>query len=354
MRKLRYMIIIPVLLAAIYLSGPRLQSKEINSDIPDIQFNGQVLEDYVNSHEADIQGLKEDNQARIIWYNDSLKNKTEYAIVYLHGFSASQGEGFPVHEDLARRYGCNLYLTRLYGHGLYVPNALENMTPANLAASAAQAIAIGRQLGRKVILLSTSTGGTLSLYFAAKHPDLTALILYSPNIRINNPSVFLLTNPWGLQIGRLVNGGKMRISTPDSREDSLYWTQSYRMKAVVYLQSLINQTMRENIFRLIHQPVFLGYYYKNEEEQDPVVRVDAMHKMFKQLGTPDSLKWQQAFPDAGTHVIACAYKSGAWQEVEEATCRFMEDILHINPVDSVSAKHYMAGSKKQDAKGGHE
>ena len=41
--------------------------------------------------------VKPENEARIIWQNDSLKNKTEYAVVYLHGFSASQEEGDPVH-----------------------------------------------------------------------------------------------------------------------------------------------------------------------------------------------------------------------------------------------------------------
>ena len=42
--------------------------------------------------------------------NDSLKEKTEYAVVYLHGFSASQEEGDPVHYDFAKKFGCNLFL----------------------------------------------------------------------------------------------------------------------------------------------------------------------------------------------------------------------------------------------------
>ncbi len=35
--------------------------------------------------------------------NDSLKEKTEYAVVYLHGFSASQEEGDPVHYTVCKK-----------------------------------------------------------------------------------------------------------------------------------------------------------------------------------------------------------------------------------------------------------
>ena len=60
--------------------------------------------------------------------------------------------------------------------------------------------------GKKVILMSTSTGGTLSLKLAANFPEIAGLILYSPNIEINNPSAFLLNDPWGLQIRTMLFG----------------------------------------------------------------------------------------------------------------------------------------------------
>ena len=44
--------------------------------------------------------LKPDNEARIVWA-DSSRQKTAYAIVYLHGFSASLGEGDPTDTDIA-------------------------------------------------------------------------------------------------------------------------------------------------------------------------------------------------------------------------------------------------------------
>ncbi len=332
MKKLRYYIILPVLIAALYLSGPQPDPGNVNPSLPEISHTGLNLERFVNQKESEIKNIKQDNQARILWYNDSLKDRTEFVVVYLHGFTASQGEGIPVHVNFAKKYGCNLYLSRLYGHGVYQEDALVDMTPEKLVESAKEALAIGKQLGDKVILMSTSTGGTLSLYLAAFHPEIYGLIVYSPNIKINNPSASILTYHWGLQIGRFVKGGKYNRSEIESKEDSIYWINSYRLEAAVYLQQLLEITMKRKTFKNIEQPLFLAYYYKNEEEQDPTVRVDAMLNMFDQLGTPDHLKMKQAFPDANAHVIACEYKSGDWAGVQRATNQFAENILGMSPV----------------------
>jgi len=253
-------------------------------------------------------------------------------MVYLHGFSASQGEGIPIHRNFALRYGCNAYLSRLYGHGIHIENALEDMTPQNLLRPTKEAIAIGRQLGEKVLLISTSTGGTLSLYLAANNPDINSLIMLSPNVAINDPAAFLLADPWGVQIGRIVVGGKNLEYEWENEGDSLYWTKSYRVDGAAYLQSLVEATMIEEIFNAVKQPVYLAYYYKNEEEQDDVVRVDALLTMYDQLGTPEELKRKEAFPDAGNHVIGCEYRSDDWKGVEQGIWRFAEEVLDLEPV----------------------
>ena len=327
MRNFFYIISIPVLLAVIYVVGPKYTSPALNKSLPEISLSGDSLNAFVKITESKVANIKEDNEARIIWANDSLKNKTPYAVVYLHGFSASQGEGYPIHTDFVKRYGCNLYLSRLYGHGINSSQALIDVTPENLVNSAKEAIAIGKQLGDKVILMSTSTGGTLSLYLAGGDKDIAGIILYSPNIQINNHFVKLVTGPWGLQIGRLFAGGDNFVYPIESREDSLYWDKSYRVEAVMYLQDLIDLTMNKSNFSEVKQPVFLGYYYKDEKNQDPTVRVDAMLDMFKELGTPENEKVKQTFPEAGKHVIGSKYKSGDWIGVETATFKFAENVL---------------------------
>lgn len=332
MKKLFYLLGIPVFILIVYVIGPRPLKANLESTIPEISYNGTQLEMWIDEKESSVEGLKQDNEARIIWFDDSLKTKTEYVLIYLHGFSASQGEGEPIHRDFALRYGMNLFLPRLYEHGVSHDNIFLGLTVDNYMNSAKEAIAVGKQLGKKVILMSTSTGGTMSLYLAQHNPDIAALIMYSPNIKINNDAASLTSGPWGLQITRLVTGDNSFDFRAESKEDSLYWTKKYRIEGLVTLQQLLDLTMTETVFNNVIQPVFMGYYYKNELEQDPVVVVESMLEMYDKLGTPQSSKRKIAFDKVGKHVIASKYKSKDWESVRDETFRFGEEILGLRPV----------------------
>jgi hypothetical protein len=87
--------------------------------------------------------------------------------------------------------------------------------------------------------------------------------------------------------------------------------------------------MKPEIFAKVKCPVFLAYYYKNEEEQDKTVSVPAMLKMFDELGTPSELKRKQAFPEAGAHVIASYIRTKEWQHVESETNKFLTEIVKL-------------------------
>lgn len=327
MNFVRYTFIGLLALIVFYFLGPRPQNTNLDPELPVIEYSSIKLEEWLNEREQQIQGIKEDNHARIIWSNDSLREKTEYVVIYLHGFSASQGEGEPIHREFARRYGFNLYLPRLQDHGIHSEEIFKDLTVESYMQSAKEAIAIGKQLGEKVILMSTSTGGTMSLYFAKHDPDIHSLIMYSPNIRINNSSAHLMSGPWGLQIARMVVGGKSFDFPQDSKWDSLYWTKKYRIEGLVALQALIDKTMNKETFESVRQPVFMAYYFKNQEEQDRVVVVEDMLTMYDQLATSSSMKRKMAFPEAGRHVIASKYKSNDWANVRDETFRFAEEIL---------------------------
>ena len=319
--------IILLVLILVYFIGPQPSAPHFTNDLPSVPSNAAALEKYIYDGESKHK-LKPDNNARICWFNDSLKDVTEYALVYLHGFSASQEEGDPVHVSLARRFGCNLYLARLAEHGIDTIDAMINLTAEKLWNSAKEAYTIGKQLGKKVILVGTSTGGTLALKLAAEFPEVAGIILLSPNIAINDPNAWILNNHWGLQIARMIKG-KYNISSDTSALYKKYWYHQYRMEAVVQLEELLENSMKPSLFDKVKQPTLLLYYYKDKDHEDNVVKVSAMQNMFKQLGTGPGLKREVSIPNAGDHVIGSYIKSKDIKTVQDATAKFMEEIMHL-------------------------
>jgi len=316
-----------LVLIGVYLAGSRPSKPHYNNDLPQIPPTAQALEQYIADQESKHK-LKPDNEARIVWFNDSTQAPTEYVVVYLHGFSASQEEGDPVHIDFAKKIGANLYLSRLDAHGIDTTHPLGSFTAEGLWNSAKQAYAIGKKLGKKVILMSTSTGGTVALKLCAEYPDIFASILLSPNIAINDSKAWMLNNPWGKQIAEAIVG-KFRVIPDTTAAFKQYWNQRYVTASAVQLEELLETTMKASLFERIKTPTLLLYFYKSEEEQDPVVKVSAMKRMFSQLSTPDSLKHQQALPNVGNHVMGSWVKSKDLNSVQLACEDFARNTLHI-------------------------
>lgn len=326
--KKRYKVLIGLsaLIVAGYLLGPKPKKPVYNKEltqVPDLD----DLDRYVASIES-MHKIKPGNEAEIIWA-DTLHRQTEYAIVYLHGFSASKTEGNPVYLNLAKELNANLYLARLADHGIDTLAPMQYFTADRLWETSKQAYAIGKKLGKKVILVGTSTGGTVALKLAATYPEINSLILLSPNVAINDKNAWLLNNPWGLQIARKVVGGDERKVDDRTDEYKKYWYTNYRLESLVELEEFIESSMVKTTFQKVKQPVLLLYYYKNELEQDPVVRVDAMLKMFDELGTPNDLKRKVAIPNAGNHVMGSYITSKDLPSVNGAIERFVESMLKV-------------------------
>ena len=329
MKLLKIAGILLLLIILIYFLGPKPGVPKYSNHLPELPSTATKLEEYITVKESS-QPLKTDNQARIIWNDSSQKNKTAYAVVYLHGFSASQEEGDPVHTHFAKRYGLNLYLARLADHGIITKEPLLKLTAEELWKSAKEAFAIGKQLGDKVILMATSTGGTLALKLAAEYDDIAGIILLSPNVAINDDAAKLLNNPWGLQLARMIKGRYM-VARDTTTIYKRYWYNRYRMESTVQLQELIETTMKGSVFEKIKEPVLLMYYFKDDANQDLVVKVSAMQRMFNQLGTDSTQKMEAAIPNAGDHVIGSYIKSKDIETVEKTTYLFAEQVLGLKP-----------------------
>lgn len=338
----RWLIALGIFLAFItfgYLLGP----KPVKPDFAELTIHSisddlASLEDSINKTETALP-LKPDNEARIIWATPYVK--TPVSIVYLHGNAASQEEGDPIHEALAHRYGANLFLARLSGHGLQTNEPMLSIDAEAWMQSALDAIVVGNKIGERVILLTTSTGSTLSLYLASKYPDLVdAQIMMSPNIDLYDPRSSLLTAPWGLYIARQIMGSDYYGWKAPGPARS-YWYARYRIEGLCTLKSMIDHTMNEETFSKITDPVLMLYYYRDEDNQDHIVSVDRMKEMFLQLGTSDNLKQAFAIEDAGTHIIGSDIFNPNIQAIWSPIVAFCEEVLHLTPVNQTDWKPFL-------------
>jgi esterase/lipase len=320
-----------ILLITAYFLGPSPDKPKWDKADIKVPTDPTELENYITARERK-HNLKPDNEARIIWA-DSSKQKTKYSVVYLHGFSASQKEGDPIHWKFAKEFGCNLYLARLADHGVDTTEQLLYFTADRWWQSSKEALAIGKAIGDNVILMSTSTGGTMAIMLASEYPDdVYAMINMSPNIAVNDPSAWLLNNPWGLQLARKVIGSDYQNILYDSARQ-IYWNGKYRLESLVQLEELLEDKMNKSTFEKVKCPSLTLYYFKNEQEQDPTVKVSAMLEMNKQLGTPDLLKAAVPIPNAGFHVIGSYLVSKDLETVQAEAKSFAIEKLGMKPIN---------------------
>ena len=317
------------ILLVVYIFGPSPNTPKLDRELPTIPSNLADIEQMVIERES-ADSIRPGNGGYIAWANDARKERTPYSVLYLHGFSASPVEGDPIHREFAERYGCNLYVPRLADHGLVSDEPMLNYEPESAIASAKEALAIAQALGDSVIVLSCSTGGTLALYLAGGENKIKGLVAFSPNVAMFPPESYLLNKPWGLQIARAVKGSDYYEWEGDEFTQK-HWYTKYRYEALTQLQELVEATMTSDNFEEITKPVFMGYYYKDEINQDQVVSVPAMLEMFDELGTPEARKRKVAFPNAGVHVINSAHKSGDYENVRDEAFRFTEEVLGLRP-----------------------
>jgi pimeloyl-ACP methyl ester carboxylesterase len=248
----------------------------------DVGFDANVLGENLNSYlmvqEKKFNDITIGVQKRVIWA-DKVGKKTPLSIIYIHGFSATSEEIRPVPDQIASALKANLYYTRLTGHGRS-PMAMAEPNVADWMSDMAEAIAIGRKIGQRIIVISTSTGSTLSAT-AALNPilsrDISGFIFISPNFGINNPFAKLLTWPaarWWIPL----IAGKMRHSTPRNKQHSKFWTTTYPTIAAIPMAAIVKAVTEQDFSKVTIPALF---YFSLE---DKVVDPEATKNMTRKWG----------------------------------------------------------------------
>ncbi len=329
MKKEHWIFIVLFSIAVIaFFLGPVPTSPNFSNKLPEIPNSLTGIENFIYEKQ-DTLPLREDNQARIIWHNNTAKI-TEYGIIYLHGFAGSYRDGYPVNLNIADTLGANLYLSRIAGHGLKPPASLNNFSALNAWASAKESLVIGKRIGEKVIVLSTSTGGTLALKLAAEFPDdIHAIINLSPNFQDDVPGTFVLNSPWGYEIAKLISFGKNKEIEHESDLAKQYWDTIYPSRALVDLQVLVSNIIKNKTIKEVEIPVLTLYFHENTINEDEHVEVSVYPEIHEKFTTPDSLIVLKSLDTPGTHFIGSDIKSKDTEVVEREIVKFLKEQLGI-------------------------
>lgn len=213
-----------------------------------MSFDLETLDAHLAQSEAQVGGIRDGCAKRIDWAQGCVK--TPVSLVFVHGFSASCGELWPLPDLVAKGLGANLFMTRLTGHG-QDGAAMGRARLDDWDADVAEAIKIGAALGDEVIVMGCSTGCTLLTTALAEKIDgsdvIKGVVHVSPNYGLAHMwAQALLQLPKVRSWGEYVAGSEQSFDKM-SDDHAKYWTLRYDTQAVFTMADAVRAAMASPI-----------------------------------------------------------------------------------------------------------
>lgn len=294
------LILLPLLVLIIAIGSHYLPNKHVDKPVlPNIE----KLESYLTEQESRFSDITDGAEKTIVWA-DNKNEKTEFSVMYLHGYSATRQESAPLSDLLATRLAANAFHTRLTGHG----RADDLMAISTLEAwkkDALEAYEIARTIGKKVIIVSVSTGGTLSTWLSAQEGTdaIAAQLMISPNFDVPNQDAYLIDLPLGIGVKVAEwTSGKNHTWTAKNELQEKYWSTNHPIKSVRPMVQLLKEVKKIDKQSLL-VPTLMVY-----SKKDTVVLPSATEANFAMFGS-ENKKLVQFNDSEDTHVIASAIVS---------------------------------------------
>lgn len=274
------------------------------------------------------KNVREDNEERLVRRS---KGKSEYAILYIHGFGASRKEGEEVVDAVSEKWNANTYYLLLPGHGVSIEDHRDTPYTEYIqeVEETFQAMSL---LGDKIIVVGTSMGGLLSTYLASKYSDkIYALILASPYYDFDDPSGRLFFYPLGSSFVRTLLGEIRTSAKPKSKmeeESYKYWLKGQYYQSLENLGNLKKLLAKEEIYTTVTCPTLLLYYYKNETEKDKAASVPEMLKAFDTFGkaTTPNPKNRKVAIERGNHILLSKYVETDREMAKQEILNFLDSL----------------------------
>jgi pimeloyl-ACP methyl ester carboxylesterase len=286
-----------VALALVIAFGPRVQTDtKVTFDPATL---GNDPDARLAAEEARFDDVLDGLQKEIVWADPATKARTPISLVYVHGFSASRGETAPLTEMIADELGANVFYARLAGHGRDEA-AMAEASVNDWVNDMAEALAIGRMIGDEVVILSMSTGATLTAWAAVERPDLmervNGIVMMSPNFQVKSSGSWMMTMPWGAQILRLVVGPE-RGFQPANETQARFWTEHYPVEALLPMAALVKH-VRGSDFEAARVPALFIF-----SEADRVVDHSTTRDIADRWGAQHEVEIIPEKPGTDNHVI---------------------------------------------------
>ena len=284
------------ILAGIAALWPR-QGQEAAMGFDEARLAGGVAA-YLETAEAAFPDIIPGVRKQVIWAGEP-EVRTPLALVYVHGFSATAQEIRPVPDIVAARLGANLVFTRLAGHGRGGA-AMAEATLADWRADMAEALALGRAVGERVVILGTSTGATLAaLALHEDARDVAGVVMVAPNFRVKAAAAALLNWP-GARLWLPPLAGRERVFEALSDEHARYWATRYPSAALFPMAEAVRAARRLRL-EDVTVPALIIF-----DPRDTVVDHAQTRKVAARWGGGATLSEVTVGPgdDPGFHVVA--------------------------------------------------
>ncbi len=254
------------------------------------------LDAWLADREAQVPFLRPGCEKRVVW--QAGPRRTEWSVVYVHGFSASRREASPWPERVAEDLGANYFGTRLTGHG-QDGAAMDRATFREWRSDVAEAFAIGGTLGDRLLILSCSTGSTLVTLALANGEQVAGSAMLSPNygVRLRRLQAALDSPFASIWIPLLVRGPQ---GPPAANAQSHIWTTGYTTRAYAPMAQSVRAVRRADLGR-IHAPALFAY-----SDNDMVVSPVLSEAVMRHWGGPATRLALERGPadDPMSHVLA--------------------------------------------------
>ena len=232
----------------------------------------EALDAWLADREARVPGLRPGCEKRVAWADGP--RRAPWSVVYIHGFSASRREVSPYPEMVAEGLGANLFGTRLAGHG-QDGEAMGRATLAEWRADVAEALAIGRALGDRVLAISCSTGCTVLTLALASGEEVAATALLSPNygLRLRRLQA-ALDAPFAAHWAPFLMRRPQR--PPAGSHISGIWTSGFPVRAYVPMAEAVRAIRRADLDAIRAPALFI--HSASDQVVDPALTAAVMRR----------------------------------------------------------------------------